>query len=183
MRSPSAVQPSRATPPPVSVPRSSTARMSSSSGRKPETGGTPTPPGVEFVRYRRSCELDSRQTAPKMPRMDVRAVFRARRGLGARPRMACHPVGQRLTYGRILKPSPVTTKLPSARSVEDHVRPGLGHDGAALGRSHGDWARVVERPAARRSCGGPETRGSEGARPPASLRRGRTECGPKGYAG
>ena len=47
----------------------------------------------------------------------------------------------------------------------------------------GDGARGVVHPAARRSCGGPETGGSEGAQPPASLRRGLTECGPKEYAG
>ena len=51
-------------------------------GRKPETGGTPTHPGVEFVRYRRSCGLGFRQTAPKNRRMAVRAVFRARQGCG-----------------------------------------------------------------------------------------------------
>ena len=94
-------------------------------GRKPETGGTPTPPGVEFVRCRRSCGLESRRTAPKTPRMDVRAVFRARRGWGGlHGQDACHPVGPRPAYGRTLKPSPVTTKLPAGRSVEDHVRPG-----------------------------------------------------------
>jgi len=53
-------------------------------GRKPETGGTPTPPGVEFVRYRRSLGRGFRQTAPKTPRMAVRAVFRALGGHGAR---------------------------------------------------------------------------------------------------
>jgi len=55
-------------------------------GRKPETGGTPTPLGVEFVRYRRSHGPGFRQTVPKTPRMAVRAVFRARQGHG--PRMA-----------------------------------------------------------------------------------------------
>jgi len=50
--------------------------------RTPETGGTPTPPGVEFVRYSGSYGLGFRQTAPKTPRMAVRAVFRARQGCG-----------------------------------------------------------------------------------------------------
>ena len=50
-------------------------------GRKPETGGTPTPPGVEFVRYRRSHGLGFHETAAKTPRMAVRAVFRARQGM------------------------------------------------------------------------------------------------------
>ena len=37
-------------------------------GRKPETGGTPTPPGIEFVRYRRSHGLaDSAKRPPKRP--------------------------------------------------------------------------------------------------------------------
>jgi len=34
-------------------------------GRKPETGGTPTPPRVEFVRYSRSYGPGFRQTGPK----------------------------------------------------------------------------------------------------------------------
>ena len=36
-------------------------------GRKPESGGTPTLPGVEFVRYGGSYGLGFRQTAPKRP--------------------------------------------------------------------------------------------------------------------
>ena len=35
--------------------------------RKPETGGTPTLPVVEFVRYRGSYGLGFRQTPPKRP--------------------------------------------------------------------------------------------------------------------
>ena len=57
-----------------------------------------------------------------------------------------HPVGPRLAYGRILAPSPVTTKLPAGRSIEDHVGRSVGHDGAALGR--GDGVRGVEHTAA-----------------------------------
>jgi len=49
--------------------------------------------------------------------------------------------------------------------------------GAKLGRGPRDGVRGLEHLAARRSRGGPETPGSEGAQPPASLRRGRTECG------
>ena len=59
---------------------------------------------------------------------------------------------------------------PGWRAVEDHVGREVRHDGA----------RGCEHLAARRSRGGPETPGSEGAQPPASLRRGLTECGPKG---
>ncbi len=51
-------------------------------GRKPETGGTPTPPGVEFVRYRRSHGLGFHETAAKTPRIAVRAVFRGSTGYG-----------------------------------------------------------------------------------------------------
>ena len=43
-------------------------------GRKPETGGTPTLLGVEFVRYGGSYGLGFRQTAPQTRRMAVRAV-------------------------------------------------------------------------------------------------------------
>ena len=45
--------------------------------RRSETGGTPTPPGVEFVRYRRFCGLGFRQTTPQTPRIAVRVGFRA----------------------------------------------------------------------------------------------------------
>jgi len=50
-------------------------------GRKLETGGTPTLPGVEFVRYSRSHGLGFRQTAPKTPRMAVRPVFPGSTGI------------------------------------------------------------------------------------------------------
>ena len=82
------------------------------------------------------------------------------------------------THGRILKPTPVTAKLPAGGPSRDHVGRVVGHDGATLGRGPGDGVRGLEPLAARRSRGGPETPGSEGAQPPASLRRGRTECGP-----
>ena len=49
-------------PDPASAPKSSL---------KPEV--LPTPTGVEFVRYRRSCGLELRHR-PKTPRMDVRAI-------------------------------------------------------------------------------------------------------------
>ena len=74
----------------------------------------------------------------------------------------------------ILAPS-----APGRRSFEDHVDRVVGLGGATLGRGPGDGIRGVEHLAACRSRGGPETRGSEGAQPPASLRRGLTECGPK----
>ncbi len=51
--------------------------------RERETGGTPTPPVVEFVRYTRSCGLGFRATGPQTARIAVRAVFRARHGSGA----------------------------------------------------------------------------------------------------
>ena len=148
-------------------------------GRKPETGGTPTPPGVEFVRYRGSHGLGFRQTAPQTPRMAVRAVFRARQGNGGSMTwMAATQSAKDPTHGRILKPTPVTAKLPAGGPSRDHVGRVVGHDGATLGRGPGDGVRGLEPLAARRSRGGPETPGSEGAQPPASLRRGRTECGP-----
>lgn len=58
--------------------------------REPETGGTPTLPGVEFVRYRRSCGVGFRATGPQTPRIAVRAVFPGT--TGAR-------VGYGLAYG------------------------------------------------------------------------------------
>ena len=85
--------------------------------------------------------------------------------------MAADPVGERPAYWLTLKPSPVTTKLPADRSAEDPATGSSAPMGAALGRAPGYGVRGVEHPPAPRSCGGPENRGSEGARPPASLRR------------
>ncbi len=130
-RPPPTVQPSRVRLHPVSVARSSAARMSSSPVGKPEIGGTPTPHGVEFVRYRRSHGLGFRRTAPKTPRMAVSAVFRASGGTG----LGClPPVGQRPIHGR----NPLTragqgqapggpSRITSAGSS--------GQDGATLGPS------------------------------------------------
>ncbi len=101
-------------------------------GRKPETGGTPTPPGIEFVRYRRSHGLGFRQTAPKTPRMAVRAVSGLDRVGGEHDPDGCHPVGQGPTHGRILKPAPVTARLPAGGPSRDHVGLVVGHDGATL---------------------------------------------------
>ena len=78
--------------------------------RKPETGGAPTPPGVAFVRYGGSYGLGFRQTTPKTPIMAVRAVFRARQGVRQHD---LDQSGRGPTHGRILKPAPVTTKLPA----------------------------------------------------------------------
>jgi len=88
--------------------------------------------------------------------------------------MGCHPVGQGPAHGRILKPAPVTAKLPAGEPSRDHVGMVVGHDEATLGRGSRDRVRGMEHLAARRPRGGPETQGSEGAQPPASLRRGRT---------
>ena len=86
--------------------------------------------------------------------------------------------------GESFKPSPVHGQgLPAGGSVEDHVGRVIGHQVATLGRGSRGGVRGVEQLAARRSRGGPATAGSEGAQPPASLRRGLTECGHKEYAG
>ena len=125
-RPPPTVQPSRVRLHPVSVARSSAARMSSSPVGKPEIGGTPTPHGVEFVRYRRSHGLGFRRTAPKTPRMAVSAVFRAAGGTG----LGClPPVGQRSIQGQILKPAPVRAKLLAGHrgSRRPGRRPGRGY--------------------------------------------------------
>ena len=82
--------------------------------RKPEAGGTPTPLGVEFVRYSGSYGLGFRQTAPKTPRMAVRAVFPDFRehGLPSRPRTHARTDPQaRGGHGQAL----------GWRSAEDHV--------------------------------------------------------------
>ena len=80
--------------------------------------------------------------------------------------------------GRIRKPAPVTAKFPAGDPTRDHVGRIVGHDGATLGRGPRDGVRGLEHLAAGRSRGGPETQGSEGAQPPASLARGHAECGP-----
>ncbi len=88
------------------------------------------------------------------------------------------PPGRPGDSARILTASPVATEFPARGCGEDRVgrivRPRRGTPGGG-----GDGVRGVEHPAARRSCGGPENRGVRGGAAPASLRRGRTECGPK----
>ena len=61
--------------------------------RKRETGGTPTPPRVEFVRYTRSCGLGFRPTGPQTAGIAVTAVFRARHGSGAPGPPGLSPAG------------------------------------------------------------------------------------------
>ena len=74
-----------------------------------------------------------------------------------------------------LAPSAITTKLPADWYVEQHVGRIVGQDGAALGYGIATARRV----SLCGRCGDRDHRGSEGAAPPASLRRGLTECGPK----
>jgi len=132
--------------------------------RKPETGGTPTPPGVEFVRYRPSHGLGFRQTVPKRPRMAVRAVFRVA-GHG------CHPVGQR-------------PRLRTAPPAFGGSRPSFRLAGPSRIMSAGSSARTGQRSAAAPTTGfgrwstpplaapaaGRQKRGQRGrSPPPASL--------------
>ena len=173
-RPPSAVQPSRATPPPVSVPRSSTARMSSSSAGSPK-------PGVLLpLRGSSSCVtgdpagLNLAKPPPRRPEWTGERLSGLAGVGGSTARMPATQSARGPLTGGFSSPR---------RSVEDHVRSGRRPRRGGAGppprrRGSGGWSA----PQARRSCGGPETRGSEGARPPASLRRGRTECGPKEYA-
>ena len=100
--------------------------------------------------------------------MAVRAVFRARRGWG----MAldgCGPVGQRPAYWRILKPSPVTTKLPADRSVEDHGDRVVGQDGgscSAAAPATGSGGGAPRRPPLRQRGGKLGVRGGAAPRQP-----------------
>ncbi len=118
-----------------------------------------------------SAASDSARSPQRTRRIAVRAVFRALPGQRATQ-------SARDSYGRILAPPPVTTKLPAGRSIEDHVGRSVGHDGAALGR--GDGVRGVDHTAAHRSCGGAENRGSEGARPPRQPPSGTHAVWPRG---
>jgi len=170
-------------PPPLSASRSSAARMSNSSVGSPKTGGTPTSLGVEFVRYGGSYGLGFRQTAPQTPRMAVRAVSGLDRVLGgSMTRMAATQSAQDSPTGGSSSPrrSRPSSRLAGSRGITSAWSSATA--GAALGRGSRDEVRGMEHLAVRRPRGGPETQGSEGAQPPASLRRGRTECGPKEYA-
>ncbi len=140
--------------------------------RKPESGGTPTPPGVEFVRYRRFRGLGFRPITPRTPRIARESSFPGStkaKGPPSRPETR---------HGRILKPPPVTTKLPAGRSIEDHVGRIIGHDGAVLGR--GDGVRSVEHAAARRFCGAAENLGVRGGAPPRQPPQGTHGVWPQG---
>ena len=96
------------------------------------------------------------------------------------------PQGGRPTFGRGLAREPRPALGLGGRAG----RAGQRHTPTAPGRSRGRCARPAEAGcgtqsgANARPCRGPlRLRRSEGAQPPASLRRGRTECGPKEYAG
>ena len=144
---------------------------------EPATGGTPTPPGVEFVRYTGSYGLGFRQTAPKTPRMAVRAVCRALGGHGGtwmaatRSARGTHPrtdsqarassrPSSRLAVGR-------GSRRPGRRPQRGYARP--------LPPRRGSGGGAPRRPPLPWRAG---NAGSEGAQPPASLRRGPTGCGP-----
>ena len=122
--------------------------------RRSETGGTPTPPGVEFVRYRRFCGLGFRATGPQTARIAVRAVFGLEHGSGSSGATR----SARDSPSRILTASPVATEFPARGSGEDRIGRIVAHEGETPGGGgDGDGVRRVEHPAARRSCGGPET--------------------------
>ena len=153
-------------------------------GRKPETGGTPTPPGLSSGVTGDSTTLNSAKPPPKRPEWPVRAFFLARQSVGgsmtwtaATQSAKNPPTGgassscrsrARLPAGG---PSRITSTGSSATTgLRSAVAPATGLGG---------WS--TSPPAA--PAAGQKTVGSEGARPPASLRRGRTECGHKEYAG
>ena len=106
--------------------------------------------------------------------------FRARQGGGgSMTRMGCHPVGQGPAHGRILKPAPVTAKLPAGEPSRDHVGMVVGHDEATLGRGSRDRVRGMEHLAARRPVAGRKRRGQRGrSPPPASAGDAHGVCGP-----
>ena len=166
--------PSRCAPPSVSRGRSSSVKTSRSPCGSRQSGVLLPLRGSSSCVTGDPAASDSTQSPPE--RRDCRE-----RGFPGSTRARGHPVGQRLAYGRILAPPPVTAKLPAGRSTEDHAGRIVDHDGAALGRD--DGVRGVEHTTARRFCGEAENRGSEGARPPASLSWGHAECGHGEYAG
>ena len=147
--------------------------------------GTPTPLGVEFVRLQAILRPRIPPNRPQDAQNGRESGFPDSTGFWeSMTWVACHPVGQR----RRLRADPQAlarfkARLPAGRFDEDHVDRVVGHHGATLGRGPRDGARGLEDLAARRSRGGPETPGSEGAQPPASLARGHAECGPSEYAG
>ena len=83
--------------------------------------------------------------------------------------MAAGPLGQRPAYWRILKPSPVTTKLPADRSVEDHGDRVVGQDGgscSAAARRRGSGGGAPRRPPLRQRGGKLGVRGGAAPRQP-----------------
>ncbi len=147
-------------------------------GRTLEAGGTPTLPGVEFVRYSRSHGLGFRQTAPKTPRMAVRPVFPGSTGIWVHDLDRCTQWAKERSTGgssipRRSRPSSRPTVRrgsgrPSRRPRRGYARPWPPRRG-----SGGWWSTST----ARRSRGGPETQGQRGRSPPPASGRGRTECG------
>ena len=129
--------------------------------RKPESGGTPTPPGVEFVRYRRFRGLGFRPIAPRTPRIAVRAVFRAL------PGQKGHPVGQRLATGGSSRPRPsrLSSRLAGPSRITSAGSSGTIGQRSVAATGFGAWSTPPPAAsAARRKPGGQRGHGP----PPAS---------------
>ena len=158
-RAPPAFHPSRARLHPVSVARSSAARMSSSSV------GSPKP-----VYSYPSCGRVRALHAILRPRIPPNRPQDAQNG-----RESGFPGFQEHDPGWLSPSRPRTHPRadPQARAGHGQVlNVGriVGHDGATLGRGPRDGVRGLEHLAARRSRGGPKTQGQRGrSPPPASL--------------
>ena len=92
-------------------------------GRKPETGDTPTPPGLISCVTGDPTASDSAKRPPKRPEWPESGLPALDRVGGEHDPDGCHPVGQGPIHGRILKPTPVTAKFPAWRSHEGSRRP------------------------------------------------------------
>ena len=182
-RVPPAFHPSRARLHPVSVARSSAARMSSSSV------GSPKP-----VYSYPSCGRVRALHAILRPRIPPNRPQDAQNG-----RESGFPGFRSTTLD---DPGWLVTQSAKDPSTGGSSGPRRSRPSSPAGGPARDQRRPDRRPrrgyarpwpprrssglehlAARRSRGGPKTQGSEGAQPPASLARGLTECGPSEYAG
>ena len=149
--------------------------------RKRETAGTPTPPGVEFVRYRRSHGLGFHATGPQTPRIAVRTVFRARHGSGG---LRGHPVGQGLGLRVDTDGLAGRDRVPGWRVRRGSRRPDPRPRRGNARRRHrrrGSGGGASRRPPLQRRAGNRGVRG--GAAPRQAPAGELAKRGPKGWAG
>ena len=166
-RAPPAFHPSRARLHPVSVARSSAARMSSSSVGSPK----PVYSYPSCGRVRALHAILRPRIPPNRPQDAQNGRESGFPGFRSTTLDGCHPVGQGPIHGRILRPAPVTAKFPGWRSGEGSTSAGSSattglRSAVAPATEFGGWS--TSPPAARVAGRKRRVRGGAAPRQPRS---------------